>query len=106
MAEFAGLLVFVALAVAVGTAIAPHIVPALVWLLVAGLTLTMAAGLLYVGGIVLQLPMTWLGQTRLGKALASEQARDIRRSLSLVYWGVLIVMAAGILAVGHFVGRQ
>ena len=105
MAEFIGLLVFVALAIAVGTAIAPYILPALGWLLVAALTLTTAAGLLYVGGIVLQLPMTWLGRTGLGRALASDQARDIRRSYSVVYWGVLIVLAAGMLAVGHFVGR-
>jgi len=104
MAEFTGLLLFVALAVAVGTAIGPYIVPALGWLLAAGLTLTIAAGLLYVG-IVLQLPMTWLDQTRLGRALASNQARDIRRTYALVYWGVLIVMAAGMLALGHFVGR-
>ena len=104
MAEFTGLLLFVALAVAVGTAIGPYIVPALGWLLVAGLTLTMAAGLLYVG-IVLQFPMPWLDQTRLGRALASDQARDIRRSYAPVYWGVLIVMAAGMLALGHFVAR-
>jgi len=104
MAEFTGLLLFVALAVAVGTAIGPYIVPALGWVLAAGLTLTIAAGLLYVG-IVLQLPMTWLDQTRLGRALASNQARDIRRTYALVYWGVLIVMAAGMLALGHFVGR-
>jgi hypothetical protein len=104
MAEFVGLLVLVALAVAVGTAIGPNILPALGWLLAAGLALTMAAGLVYVG-IVLKLPMTWLEQTRLGRALASDQARDIRRSLALVYWGVLVVMAGGIVAVGHFVGR-
>ncbi|HET9726933.1 MAG TPA: hypothetical protein VFP28_08475, partial [Gemmatimonadales bacterium] len=63
MAEFVGLLVLVALAVAVGTAIGPNILPALGWLLAAGLALTMAAGLVYVG-IVLKLPMTWLEQTR------------------------------------------
>ena len=105
MAEFTGLLVFVGLAVAVGTAIGPYILPALGWLLVAALTLTTAARLLYVGGVVLQLPMTWLGRTRLGKALASDQGRDTRRAYALVYWGVLSVMAAGMLALGHFVGR-
>ena len=106
MAELVGLLVFVALAVATGTAISPNMQPALGWLLAAGVTLAMVAGLLYVGGIVFQLPMTWLDRTRLGRALASDQAKDIRRTFALAYWGILIVMAAGIVALGHFVGRQ
>ena len=55
MAEAAGLLVFVVLAVAVGSAIAPYIMPALGALLAVGLGLAMAAGVLYVG-VVLQLP--------------------------------------------------
>jgi hypothetical protein len=106
MAELVGLLVFVALAIAGGMAIAPYTPPALGWLFGAVLTLTMAAGLLYVGGIVFQLPMSWLGRTRLGRALASDQAKDIRRTIAVGYWGVLIVMAAGMLALEHFLGRQ
>jgi len=106
MAELVGLLVFVALAVAIGIAISPYMLPALGWLFAAGVTLAMVAGLLYVGGIVLQLPMTWLDRTRLGRALASDQARDIRRTFAFAYWGGLAVMAAGMIALGHFVGRQ
>ena len=106
MVELVGLLVFVALAIAAGMAVVPFVLPALGWLLVTVLTLTIAAGLLYVGGIALQLPMEWLGRTRVGRALASEQVRDTRRSLALVYWGILIFMAAGMLALEHFLGRQ
>ena len=106
MAEFVGLLVFFALAVATGTAIAPHVLPPIGWLLAAAITVAMVAGLLYVGGIVLQFPMKWLDRTRLGRALASDQARDVRRAVALAYWGILIAMAAGMVALGHFVGHQ
>ena len=106
MAAFFGLLVFLALAVAVATAIAPHMLPAFSWLLGAGITLVMVAGLLYVGGIALELPMTWLDRTRLGRALASDQARDVRRTFAWAYWGILIAMTAVMLALGHFVGPE
>jgi hypothetical protein len=66
----------------------------------------MVAGLLYVGGIALELPMAWLDRTRLGRALASDQAREIRRTLAPAYWGILILMTALMLALGHFVGPQ
>ena len=106
MAEAAGLFIFVVLAVAVGSAIAPHIIPALGALLSVGLALTMAAGVLYVGGVVLQLPMGPLSRTRLGRALSSSQAGDRRRAIALAYWGVLLVLATGLLALGHFARHQ
>jgi hypothetical protein len=106
MAEFFGLLGFLALAVAIGTAVAPHMLPAFGWLLAAGITLVMVAGLLYVGGIALELPMAWLDRTRLRRALASDQAREIRRTLAPAYWGILILMTALMVALGHFVGPQ
>ena len=106
MVEFFGLLVFLALAVAIGTTITPHMLPAFGWLFAGGIAFVIVAGLLYVGGIALELPMTWLDRTRLGRALASDQARDIRRTFTLAYWGVLIVMTAVMVALGHFVGPQ
>jgi hypothetical protein len=106
MAEFFGLLSFLALAVAIATAIVPHMLPAFGWLLGAAIVFVMVAGLLYVGGIALEFPMTWLDRTRLGRALASDQARDIRRTLALAYWGILMVMTAVLVALGHFVGPQ
>jgi hypothetical protein len=106
MVAFFGLLGFLALAVGTATATAPHMLPAFSWLLVAGISVVMVAGLLYVGGIALQLPMTWLDRTRLGRALASDQARGIRRTFALAYWGILIVMTAAMVALGHFVGPQ
>jgi hypothetical protein len=106
MVAFFGLLAFLALAVAIGTATAPHMLPAFGWLLGAGILFVMVAGLLYVGGIALQLPMTWLDRTRLGRALASDQAKDIRRTFALAYWGILLVMTAAMVALGHFVGPQ
>jgi hypothetical protein len=106
MPEFVGLLVFFVLAVAIGTAIAPHMLPAFAWLLAAGITFAMVAGLLYVGGVVLELPLIWLDRTRLGRALASDQAKDIRRTLAPAYWGILIVMTAVMVALGHLVGPQ
>ena len=106
MVAFFGLLAFLALAVAIGTATAPYMLPAFGWLLGAGIIVVMVAGLLYVGGIALQLPMTWLDRTRLGRALASDQARDIRRTFALAYWGILLVMTAAMIALGHFVGPE
>ena len=104
MAEFFGLLSFLALAIVMGMAIVPHMLPAFGWLLGAGIVCVMVAGLLYVGGVALELPMTWLDRTRLGKALASDRARDIRRSLALAYWGILIALTFVMVALGHFVG--
>lgn len=106
MAEFFGLLGFLALAVAIGTAIAPYMLPLFGWLLAAAISIVMVAGMLYVGGIALELPMAWLDRTRLGRALASDQARDIRRTLALAYWGILIVMTAVMVALRHFVRPQ
>lgn len=106
MAEFFGLLVFLMLAVAIGPAIAPHMLPAFGWLLAAGVIVVMGAGLLYVGRVALELPMTWLDRTSLGRALASDQARDVRRTFAPAYWGVLLVMSALMVALGHFVGPQ
>ena len=105
MAEAAGLLVFVVLAVAVGSAIAPYIMPALGALLAVGLGLAMAAGVLYVG-VVLQLPIGPLSRTRLGRALSSSEGGNTRRGITVAYWGVLLVLATGLLALGHFAGRQ
>ena len=105
MAEAAGLLVFVVLAVAVGSAIAPYIMPALGALLAVGLGLAMAAGVLYVG-VVLQLPIGPLSRTRLGRALSASEGGDTRRGITVAYWGVLLVLATGQLALGHFAGRQ
>jgi hypothetical protein len=102
MAEAAGLFIFVVLAVTVGSAIVSHIVPALGALLAVGLALAMVAGVLYVGGVVLQLPMGPLSHTRLGRALSSSQARENRTLVTLAYWGVLVALVIGLLALGHF----
>ena len=103
MAAFFGLLSFLALAVAIGTAILPHMLPAFGWLLGATIVFVVVAGLLYVGGIALELPMTWLDRTRLGKALASDHAGEIRRTFAFAYWGILILMSVVMVALGHFV---
>ena len=106
MVAFFGLLGFLALAVAIGTAIAPYMLPLFGWLLAAAITFVTVVGMLYVGGIALELPMAWLDRTRLGRALASDQARDIRRAFALAYWGILIVLTAVMVALGHLLRHQ
>ena len=106
MAEAAGLFIFFALAVVVGPAIASSITPAFGALLAVVLTLTMVAGVLYVGGVVLGLPVGPLERTRVGRLVSSGRAKTVRRIIALAYWGALIIMAAGLLALGRIAGRH